>query len=120
MSAPVTDTAPGLLVQVYGLLGGMTAYAIHLMAGSALVPLSCELSSTWPNHLLTLAALLAIAGSALAAWKTTKVATGGTTDDVLDRRFSFLGPVGLLLNGVAFLVVLYAEIPLWFFDPCLP
>jgi hypothetical protein len=113
---------PGTFVQVYGFGGGMTAYALHLLLGLPLVPLSCELGSTWPVHTLTVIAVGGILTSATAALVTLRAGRAGTrpADPALDLRRVFLGTTGLLLNGLALLTVVYADIPNQILNPCLP
>jgi hypothetical protein len=112
------EPGPGVPWQVVGFGGGMTAYALHLFVGLALVPLSCGLGSTWPIHLATAVTVAAITGSAVvAAW--VRRSAAGVTPEVARRR-RVLGSAGLFLNGLALMVVLLSDLPNYVLNPCLP
>lgn len=116
------EPGPGVGVQLFAYLGGMAAYALHLLASTALVPLACGMGTTWPLHLLSAAVLAVIALAGAVAWRLWRGAREGTdpVGGVLAHRRRFLGASGLMLNALAFAVVVFAEIPNHFLHPCLP
>jgi hypothetical protein len=115
-------TRTGIAWQMFAFLGGMTAYAIHLMGGVALVPLACEVGTNIPLSALNWAVIAVAAAAAWVSWKIwrralTEVADSPSTPA---RRSAFLGFTGLLMNVLAILVVLFAEVHVLVLDPCLP
>jgi hypothetical protein len=111
-------TRTGLAWQLFAFLGGMTAYAVHLMGGTALVPLACELGTNLPLSALNWAVIAVAVLAAVVAWRMLRATRGAT--DTPGRRTAFLGFTGLLLNVLAVWVVLFAEAHVWVLDPCLP
>lgn len=129
-------TTGGLAWQAFAFLGGMAAYAVHLMAGSALVPLACELGTVLPISVLSWS-MIAVATAALVVGVRIRrgaraeaeavgvdvdatgpeSAAGGAT---ATRRTAFLGLAGALLSGLAITAILVVEAHVWVFDPCLP
>ena len=117
-----TETAPrglGPAAQMVALFGGMLFYAVHLLAGTALVPFACEVAGTWPIHVLSAVALLGIASCSWVAWRIRRT-THDATDQTGLERARFLATMGLLMNALAAAIVLFAEIHAHVFDPCLP
>lgn len=121
----------------FGFLGGMVAYALHLLVGFWFVPAACgtgaEALIPWAEAAATLLFLgVAVAatvvaagarravagrrrqqepaagGGVLRAWD---VATAGSTGH-------FMATAGLLLDAVAVLVILFAAVPLLLVTPC--
>lgn len=121
-TAPVTEPKPGVLWQIFAYLGGMTAYAVHLLVSPALVPLACEIERTWPLHLLTAGTLVVVATAGFVAWR---LWTGVREErdevaGIVASRRHFVGLSGLMLNALAFAIVVFAEIPNHVLNPCLP
>lgn len=112
---------PGTLLQLLGFAGGMVFYALHLLGGSALVPLACELGSAWPLHAATAIAVAGILASAGVAWRVRRVASGDAHADAAVRmRRQLLGTAGLALNGLAVLAVVFSELAQLMLNPCVP
>jgi hypothetical protein len=112
------EPGPGVLWQIIGFGGGMTAYALHLFVGLAFVPLSCALGTTWPIHGATILTLAAVVGSTAVAWWVRRSAR--RCPPVLQRRRLLLGTAGLFLNGLALMIVVLSDVPSQVLDPCLP
>jgi hypothetical protein len=117
-----TRWEPG--IRWFVLLGGMAAFALHLVSGFYLVPVSCLLGTRLPLYAVT----VVFAGVALAAtWMgwTRRHAAG---DDLpppwphgrgsrVDRA-RFMIHAGILLNVFGLLIILYAGATILVFDPC--
>jgi hypothetical protein len=108
--------------QVFAYLGGMTAYAVHLLAGSALVPFACDIGTTLPVSALNWAMIAVAATSGGVAWRIWRAALVdvATSGAVSARRSAFLGFSGLLLDALAIVIILFVEAHVWVLDPCLP
>jgi hypothetical protein len=115
-------TTRGLLWQGFGYLGGMTAYAVHLMGGVALVPLSCEIGTTLPLSALNWAVIAVCALATVVSWKifTAAKAEVARTGATSARRSRFLGFSGTLMNVLAIVIVLFVEAHVLVLDPCFP
>lgn len=114
-------TTRGLAWQSFAYLGGMTAYAVHLMGGTALVPLSCELGTTLPLSALNwivIAVCVASFAAGRSIWRDARALAA--RDGAVPHRSAFLGFCGMLLNVLAIAIVLYVEVHVWVLDPCFP
>lgn len=109
------EAGPGLLAQFVALLGGALAYAAHLLVGSAVVPLACRAGTSWPIHLTTIVAVVVIMLAALLASR-----VQASAREAGSQHGVFLGRAGLLLDAWFLVIVLFAELPALFMDPCLP
>lgn len=115
-------TRRGMAWQLFAYLGGMTAYVIHLLVGTALVPFACDIGTTLPLSALNLGVVTVAAVAGITAWRLwhagrDEVARTGTT---AARRSAFLGMAGFLLDVLAIAIVLFAEVHVWVLDPCIP
>lgn len=129
----------GLGWQVFGFLGGMTVYAVYHLAASPLVPLACEVGSSWMITAASAVAALLIVAAMVVSWRVWRAGRGAVPDvasddlsasdvassaasgaGVSDQRTAFLGFTGLILNGLALAIVLSVEAHVHFLDPCLP
>lgn len=111
-------------IRWFAFLGGMGAFALHLVLGFYLVPFSCFLGTLWPLYGIT-ALLAAVTVAAIAlGWQRRGAAgsaerpewtpgRGARTD-----RARFMMRAGIFLNGLALLIILYAGAALLVFDPC--
>jgi hypothetical protein len=122
-----TEPRPGprTLVQIFGFGGGMMFYALHLLIGTPLVALSCEIGSTWPVHVASGVAVAGILAAGIAAWAVLRAgradaASRDRRDEPLALRRGFLGATGLMLNALALVIVVWADIPNQVLSPCLP
>jgi hypothetical protein len=115
-------TRPGIALQMFGYLGGMTTYAVYHLASPPLVPLACATGSTWMlTAASALAALIMIAATVTSVrlWRTGR-AIAAATGATADHRTAFLGLTGTMLNGLALAIILLAEVWVHVLDPCLP
>jgi hypothetical protein len=115
-------TTRGLSWQFFAYLGGMIAYAVHLLGGTAMVPLACELGTNLPLSALNWA-VIGVAGASFAAgWSIRRDARArsGERHTTVAQRTVFLAYSGMLLNVLAIVIVLFAEVHVWTLDPCLP
>lgn len=103
----------------FGMLGGATAWLIHLQAAFVLVPWYCARHQTWPLHLLTIALLgfTFVAGVvSVSEWRRSPRA-----HEYLEARADrarFMAVLGALLSALFFLVILAQWIPVFVIDPC--
>jgi hypothetical protein len=121
-TGPAALTRRGMAWQVFAYLGGMTAYAVHLMGGTALVPFACDIGTNLPLSALNWAVIAVAAFSGVTAWRIWRAAKveAAATGSTPALRSAFLGFSGLLLNALAIAIVLFAEVHVWVLDPCLP
>lgn len=115
-------TRRGMAWQLFGFLGGMATYAVYHLLSPTLVPLACGTGAMWLLHLASaVAAVLIVAAlvTALRIWRSGSrmAATSGATADL---RTGFLGLCGVILDSLALAIIVYAEVHLFFLDPCLP
>lgn len=115
-------TRTGLAWQLFAFLGGMTAYAVHLMGGVALVPLACDLGTTLPLSALNWAVIAVAAAAAWVSWKIWRRASEEVSQSpsTPSRRSAFIGMTGLMMNILAIAIVLFAEVHVLILDPCIP
>ncbi len=115
-------TTRGLAWQLFAYLGGMTAYAVHLMGGTALVPFSCDVGTRLPLTALNVAVIIVCLAALAASWSIWRRASALAAQDgsAVSRRSAFIGLSGVMLNSLAIAVVLFAEAHVWFLDPCFP
>jgi hypothetical protein len=122
MSAPDRDGVPPRLPGgprlLFAAAGASVAYAIHLLAGVALVDVSCALGSTWPLHAATVALLLVALASTAEARRIWRAASGGERGIDWDRRVPWTAMSGLLLGGTATVLIVLHWSGTWFYPPC--
>lgn len=108
----------------FALLGGMSAFAAHLLVVFYLVPVSCAVGSRWlvvvPTAILGAVALAA----AVTGWRLRGVESAGPdwpgAPGTRGDRARFMAGAGAFLSGLALLIIVYGGISLVVFDPCLP
>jgi len=110
----------GIAAEWAGVLAGPTAFAIDLLASYALVKWICGSQHTSVLHLITLGALLMIAGGGFASW-TALAATpeqassdGGHPAD----RARFMALLGLTMCAFFAIVVIANAVPRMVLDAC--
>lgn len=117
-SAP--KVRPGGLRLWFGVIGGIAAWAAHLLALSALVQYTCnEPGTRWVLDAITVAtALIAL----LAIWICVGILRGTSDDDEafpsLGGRTRFLGLFGLITGVVNLALILLEGSYAWFISPC--
>jgi hypothetical protein len=114
-------SAAGAAVQWIGVLTGPLALAADQLTSYALVKWTCGHQHTWVLHAISLAALLVIAGGALAAWTALSESPpdarldGGRSID----RGRFMGALGLATSALFAVLVVAMAVPGWMIDACL-
>jgi hypothetical protein len=136
-AAPRAETSSSFRLW-FGFLGGMVAYALHLLVGFWIVPAACGTAAEelipWVEATATLLFLaMAVAATVVAAGarraptadRRTPDPTGRTTGvlrawDVAPGGSTahFMASTGILLDAVAVLVILFAAVPLLLVTPC--
>jgi hypothetical protein len=111
MDRVVTARPAGALVSSAGVLLGPLAFALDLQLGYSLVYEACNRHSMLVLHLVGAAALVLVAGGALAAWRVFQAAGD-------ERRARFLGRLGLLSSAFFLLVILGQALPRLVLGPC--
>lgn len=112
-------TSPRLWIAT---LGGMAAYAIHLVGNYWMVPAACGWGTRVPLYVFT-GVLLAVAVAA------TVLAVGlfrhgqdpdrhGNAGAAIDQRVRFMGGLGALLGCLAVALILFGGAGNFVFDPC--
>lgn len=122
----------------FGFLGGMVAYALHLLVGFWVVPAACgtgaEALIPWVEAAVTVL-LLAVAVAATVVAVGRRRAVAGRRGPAESTRHAtgvlrawdvapagstahFMATAGLLLDAIAVLVILFAAVPLLLVTPC--
>jgi hypothetical protein len=109
-----------ILTQWAGVLAGPLAWMFQQQISYLLVKFACKHGWHLPFHLVSLLALLLIAGGAFVAWRTWQQAgqewpsgSGGALS-----RSRFMAVLGLLLSGLFFLLIVAQSIPSFILGPC--
>jgi hypothetical protein len=95
----------------YALVGGIAAWAIHLVGLAALVRLTCnDMSWEWALHGLTVLTLAMTLVALGLSWRLQRVPVDD--DSLVDEasRNRFLGRMGLLINAFNFALISLEEI----------
>ena len=111
----------GIAAQWTGVLAGPLALAADQLASYALVKWTCGHQHVMVLHLISLAALVAVAGGAFAAWRVLSEAPAGATLDggrAIDRG-RFMGLLGIATCALFALLVIAMALPPWMIDACL-
>jgi hypothetical protein len=110
----------GIAVEWTGVLAGPIAFALDLLISYSLVKWTCGSQHTVVLHLVTLAALLIVAGGAFASW----TALASTPDHASSAggrpvdRARFMALLGLAMSGFFAVVVIANGIPRLILDAC--
>ena len=111
----------GIGVLWAGILAGPVAWALDLTISYTLVQWACGHQSRFVLHLITLIALLMIAGGAAASWR----AFGRSPDESVDDgprpmdRGRFMALLGMVMCASFALAVIGNQIPRLMLDACL-
>ena len=110
--------------QWFGLLGGMSAFALHLLSAFYLVPFSCFLGTRGPIYGVT-ALLGGVAVAAiLVSWRLLDASGQHERPEWRPGRGSrgerarFMAQAGLILNVMGLAIILFAAAAMFAFDPC--
>ncbi len=116
------DTAPGPgpLALWTGILGPPIVWYADLTASYPLVHPACHSGSMLSLHVVTVLALLLVAGSGLTAWTCLRSvpADASTQGGWPVDRSRFMALVGLGSSALFFLAVIAQAIPRWVLGPC--
>lgn len=96
-----------------GVLAGPIAWALQFQINYSLVQTACDSGNKLALHLVTLAALLAVAGGAVAAWRIWKRLPEGSRDqgDAHQARARFMALSGLAMSAFFAVLIVATEIP---------
>lgn len=117
-TAPPDSELPRGAVQVIAYLTGVSAYAVHLLAGSALVATACAIGTSWPITLLSVVCGLIAAASI--PWSLSMLRRARGSDTVAAQRTRYLARSAVLLHALGLAAIIFVEINVQLFDPCLP
>lgn len=102
----------------FALLGGMSAYAAHLIVSYYALPAACAYATRVPLYLVTLV-LAGVAGAAtVVGWRHRHVPAPAELSDARTERRRFMSRVGVFLSLLATLTILAAGAATPLFDPC--
>ena len=102
-----------------GILAGPVAWALDETISYALVQPSCARGSRTMLELMTLAALVVIAGGAVVSWTSFWHAPAGPTDGARDvERARFMAVLGLASSAFFAIATIALDIPRWVLDAC--
>jgi hypothetical protein len=103
-----------------GVLAGPAAWALDLGLSYAIVQWTCGGGPGIVLRLISVAALVIIAGGAFAAWSALQLAPGSEREDgnLPDERGRFMAVLGLSMCAFFAVVVLAAAVPRWVLDAC--
>ena len=110
-------TRRGIAALWVGIVAGPSAWALDLLISYAVVQWTCGGGPPMVLHLISMAALLLIAGGAFVSWSALHYAPGGDLDQP-DQRGRFMALLGLSMCGLFALVVIATAVPRWVLDAC--
>lgn len=112
-------------IRWFVLAGGMSAFALHLLAGFYLVPVSCALGSMWPLYAVTAAFAAVAAAATVMGWRRRRSPGPPERRQWAPgrgaglHRVQFMIHAGIFLSALGLLIILYAGASMLVFDPCL-
>ena len=102
-----------------GLLSGPAAWGLDLGVSYALVKWACAAQREDVLRLLSVAALMIVAGGAMLSWQAVRTARGEPSDGGTPRqRARFMGVLGLMSSALFALAIVAGAIPRWMLDAC--
>lgn len=105
----------------FATLGGMAAYALHIVGNYWLVPAACVWGTRMPLYVFTVVLLaVAVAATAVAASLSRRDGADrlGDCTTATGERVRFMARLGLLLGALAVALILFGGAANLFFDPC--
>ena len=107
----------------FGFFGGPILWALQIMVGYGLTPLSCSLGISWPVYLAVfLSALIVLTAGFLAyqSWQAWSDPEGPDLLDVDERtgRREFIGAAGFFHSALFFVLILATGVSALFLNPC--
>lgn len=111
-----TEGRPGWIRLAVVLFNGPVVWAVHLVAGIALVPASCAHGVGWTINVLTVFSAVAIAVVMVDAWRllTRHRPDGPSADPVI----AVIATLGLLWGAISLLVTVLEGIPNLVLNAC--
>lgn len=105
----------------FATLGGMAAYALHLVGNYWLVPAACLWGTRMPLYVFTMVLLVIAAAATAVAVRLSR--RGGSSghggaSTAMDERVRFMSNLGVLLGALAVTLILFGGVGNFFFDPC--
>lgn len=114
------DSPRGVAAVWTGVLAGPTAWALDLGLSYSIVQWTCGGGPPIVLHVISAAALLMIAGGALAAWSALELAPRSDREDgnLPAERGRFMAVLGLVMCAFFAVVVIATDVPRWVLDAC--
>jgi nicotinamide riboside transporter PnuC len=111
----------GLLALWTGLLAGPLVWLMQLQAAYVLVGWACKSNSQLLLYLVTLVALLLVAGAGLLSWRCWKQTGRDWPNEAggVVPRSRFMAVLGVLTSALFFVLILAQGIPNFIFTPCM-
>ena len=115
-----TQSGPGLASLFVGLLVAPVTWAIQMQLNYTLIRRGCIDGSTIALSLVSIVSLLVTVIGAAISWHNLQQANHElpTEEGSLRNRIQFMAIVGLMMNGLFFLVILAQGIATRVFHPC--
>lgn len=127
-AADAADTAvtrralPGRLPQVFGVVGGMGAWGVAVLAAYPMVQIACALSQPVLVHLVRWVATAVALAATFTAWWVYRHAQRvdeGEVGPVRARNTRMIGFGGTLVSASGVLLLVVEDLAAWVIDPCL-
>lgn len=118
MMSAVTELGPHPGWRWFALLGGMSAYAAHLILSYYALPASCAYATRVPLYLLTVGLAGVAAWATAVGWRHRRQPDPAAVADPRTVRQRFMSRVGAFLSLLATLTILAAGAATPLFDPC--
>jgi hypothetical protein len=104
----------------FAALGGVTAWAVHLMVVYPLVHVACDLGSDLSLHVVSAVTLVIAIVSTVVAWKIWKDTGASMVDSLRGEagRTPFMSLGGFAFGLMMILGIIYGWIPIFVLDAC--
>ena len=117
MTAPA-DLGPHPGWRWFAMLGGMSAYAAHLLVTYWSLPAACAYATRVPLYLATVALAAVAAAATIVGWRQRHQPDPQAISDPRTVRRRFMSRVGVFLSFLATLTIIAAGAATPLFDPC--
>lgn len=121
-AAATRRTLPGRFPQVFGVVGGMGAWGVAVLAAYPTVQIACALSQPVLVHLVRWVATAVALAATLTAWRVyrhAQRADDGEVGPVRARNTRMIGFGGTLVSASGVLLLVLEDLATWVIDPCL-
>lgn len=121
-TAAARRALPGRRPQVFGVVGGMGAWGIAVLAAYPMVQIACAVSQPLLVHLVRWVATAVAVAATLTAWGVYRHAREADEDDagpVRVRNTRMVGFGGALVSASGVLLLVVEDLAAWVIDPCL-